>query len=1135
MDQKLEIVLAAKDATAQAFGFVQGRLNVLKSQVFSLQGAIGGLVGAYGIKELASSFLDAGIYAERMGKMLTAATGSVEASDKAQKMLRDTSERLGLVFQDQIKGYGQLAAAAKGTNLEGEVTKQLYLGLAEASTALQLSQEDTAGAIYAVQQMISKGKVSAEELRQQLGERLPGAFQIAAKAIGVTTSELDKMLKEGKVISEDFLPKFGQALRERFGKDAAEGANTAQASINRLKNTWFELRTTVMESGLLQEVNKQVGGINKELKEWLETNEDLIKQKVPEYLNDLKDAVKGTYEFIASHKELFEFGLIGLAVYGKKGAAIGAAVGEFAGEMKKYFNRPIEDRMEEINMLLSGPAKNWAIADQWREEYQELGIALIKLNEQKEKTFSFENAKASVKDFAKGFVSDIRPVVEEINNHGKATAEVTELSAEQKKELAKDLKDIENALKNFEDQSENAWHAYDLSAEDSINKTKEFHQAWADFKTMSTEGMQGELDALMQLQHDVDAGIEESVKSLAGTNLKNYEHFLDRVQDLAVDVFETITDTGVTSWEEMVDNLADTWQRFMREIAAQQIRQYVEVVVTKKEVGGTTATSSGGGGFSSLFSMFGGGGTSGAPTAEGDLPAGGGGGFNIGSMFGGGGGGTSMGSGGGMSVLSGITSGWNTYRSATAANEDIYGHGQLSSPGLAAANSAISSFFANYYGGPIMGMINDAIVMPLMNNAIWGQKNLQWGLSGGPKMEGGSDVQTALGRIGAYDKHQDLPNELDKQIQQFLATNVAPMAAVIAKGFSETELAAIQLASEKWKGDESAKITAEGLAAKSLDWLKSITKEVDGWMADFIQDWSGSLEDLADFLAARESTFSDVQATVDAILRPKTQLEILNAQFDSMYQIVQDLHGEEAMLKDIRDAQAKSVRDLAAAERQLTQVQSKSYSRYLPGTQEWNMLALQNNIRSFTVPDAAQAAEYLKLPNLSPEITTYLENITGSLENVAEASQSAAYATDAYSSALSTITGAIGSINDLVFRLTGGDLAPVQSAEFFTGQYSKLLGAAGQDPANVGALTSFVPGMMDFFSGIGGDYNELTQRVIKDLMGLKSNLAQQELTINVNVLLDGQVIGNTVARQTLTNVEVLNRFNEMIDVRVGRA
>ena len=48
-------------------------------------------------------------------------------------------------------------------------------------------------------QVFSKGKVSAEELSGQLGERLPGAVTLFAKANKMTLPELQKNLKAGTV------------------------------------------------------------------------------------------------------------------------------------------------------------------------------------------------------------------------------------------------------------------------------------------------------------------------------------------------------------------------------------------------------------------------------------------------------------------------------------------------------------------------------------------------------------------------------------------------------------------------------------------------------------------------------------------------------------------------------------------------------------------------------------------------------------------------------------------------------------------------------------------------------------------------------------------------------------------------
>ena len=100
-----------------------------------------------------------------------------------------------------------------------------------------LSAEQSSGAFMALQQMLSKGTVQAEELRGQLGERIPGAFEYAAQAMGVTTRELGKMLEQGQVVAEDFVPKFADVLRNQFAKDVPAAAASARAAMDHRSKT----------------------------------------------------------------------------------------------------------------------------------------------------------------------------------------------------------------------------------------------------------------------------------------------------------------------------------------------------------------------------------------------------------------------------------------------------------------------------------------------------------------------------------------------------------------------------------------------------------------------------------------------------------------------------------------------------------------------------------------------------------------------------------------------------------------------------------------------------------------------------------------------------------------------------------
>jgi tape measure domain-containing protein len=144
-----------------------------------------------------------------------------------------------------LKGFKTLSGSMIGTNITAAQTRDIYTSVAEASRVMGLSSDDTTGALLALGQMASKGKVQAEELRGQLGERLPGAFAIAARAMGVSNSQLDKMLDKGEVIAEDFLPKFAVEMRKTFSPGLAAAMETPRAKLDEFNNAVFNLKNEV--------------------------------------------------------------------------------------------------------------------------------------------------------------------------------------------------------------------------------------------------------------------------------------------------------------------------------------------------------------------------------------------------------------------------------------------------------------------------------------------------------------------------------------------------------------------------------------------------------------------------------------------------------------------------------------------------------------------------------------------------------------------------------------------------------------------------------------------------------------------------------------------------------------------------
>ena len=213
---------------------------------------------------------DSALAADRLNKAYGAIEGSSTGARQQLKFLYDESNRLGMQFQDSAAAAKGFFAAGKGTSLEGDLRK-IYSSVSEAGTALSLSKDEMGGVFMALGQMMSKGKVQAEELRGQLGERLPGAFTLAAKSMGVTTAELDKMLEQGQVLAEDLLPKLADALHEKYGKAAIEAADGAAQSVNRMSTEWELFKSNVMDTdgilGGIRVVTDSLKGMNRGLVE----------------------------------------------------------------------------------------------------------------------------------------------------------------------------------------------------------------------------------------------------------------------------------------------------------------------------------------------------------------------------------------------------------------------------------------------------------------------------------------------------------------------------------------------------------------------------------------------------------------------------------------------------------------------------------------------------------------------------------------------------------------------------------------------------------------------------------------------------------------------------------------------------
>lgn len=171
-------------------------------------------------------------------------------TDQQMAFIKNTAYTYGMDEREMQGGYMRFAAS---TPTMKESDKQaLFEAMAIKGRSVGATGEQQNRALVAVQQMASKGKVMAEELRGQLSEAFAGSqqdFQQAAIDAGIikNTQEFDKALKDGKITLDKLLPslvKIWGAAKET--KAFAESMKQPEVAMQRMKNSFNELAIQFM-------------------------------------------------------------------------------------------------------------------------------------------------------------------------------------------------------------------------------------------------------------------------------------------------------------------------------------------------------------------------------------------------------------------------------------------------------------------------------------------------------------------------------------------------------------------------------------------------------------------------------------------------------------------------------------------------------------------------------------------------------------------------------------------------------------------------------------------------------------------------------------------------------------------------
>lgn len=170
-------------------------------------------------------------------------------------------------------------------------------------------------ASIAIQQMAGKGVISMEELRQQLGEAVPQAITMMARALGVDYAKLVDLVSKGIVEADSALKAMFGEFERSYGGNALQLMETFNGQVSQLRTNLIRL---VSESDGIQLFTDSVTEIVRQL------NEFLGSERASQWANQLGEALALiTTNGVAAIETIFEF----REVIGEVGSAIAIAFG----------------------------------------------------------------------------------------------------------------------------------------------------------------------------------------------------------------------------------------------------------------------------------------------------------------------------------------------------------------------------------------------------------------------------------------------------------------------------------------------------------------------------------------------------------------------------------------------------------------------------------------------------------------------------------------------------------------------------------------------------------------------------------------------------------------------------------------
>lgn len=287
----------------------EGSLGNIKTSSLLAAGAIAAIgIAVKKVIDIGKGIFDVSAKFESLNNVINYT--SLDAVDAAgnHKFLSHIINDYKLPIEETTEGFSDFSAAMLGSSLQGQGARDVFEGVSVATIAMHLNAQRAQQVFLALGQMMSKGTVQAQEMKLQLGNALPGSFQIAARAMKMTTGQLTKFMEDSKLMASDFLPKFAAELKKTFSGAVPNAVKSLSAEATDLNNQIIQLKLNIGKDleplflrilKLLDAGVKKAGELWGQFKNvWAQTKDSSVVDGLIGYFGMIKGQLLGIWENI---------------------------------------------------------------------------------------------------------------------------------------------------------------------------------------------------------------------------------------------------------------------------------------------------------------------------------------------------------------------------------------------------------------------------------------------------------------------------------------------------------------------------------------------------------------------------------------------------------------------------------------------------------------------------------------------------------------------------------------------------------------------------------------------------------------------------------------------------------------------